>query len=296
MKKIIILISCLIILIIGVFILRKDFPYDFEVVPGDKSLWIINITDWADRDCYVTVTSNEGQRINTILPSKGKLVKIKSLKNGTEYKIYIKRTDFLGRIKYRTASVNTTPEADVDKYIVLVGASVGKSWNLPELSKRMNLKDVFYGYRGKYEFDKSSIIQSLVKSELKPDIVIIKECAAYFPRETYESIKEIEKWVEILQQARIIPILATVVPITETRDFESGNSQMDSINKFNDAVRSLCSKKGILLLDLQEILSNSEKTQKYLDEKYATLDGLHLREETYSLLDKFLTDFINSKT
>jgi lysophospholipase L1-like esterase len=289
----IIVIGVCALILIGVFILRKNFPYDLEVVPTDKGIWVINTTEWADRDCFIVAASDKGQRVTAILPAKINLVKIDGLTNGTSYELNIRRQDILGRLKYKDAVIKATPRSDNKKYIVLVGASVGKSWNLSELSERMNDKKVCYGYRGIYAFDKTAVLQKLIKSQLKPDAVIIKECASYFPRESGASINAIKEWVQVLQDAGIQPILATVVPVTEAHDKERKSPLMASINEFNEAIRTLCSEKGILLLDLQKALSNN-KIERYLDDNYAIEDGLHLKEKTYSsVLDKFLEDFIH---
>jgi hypothetical protein len=287
--------GCALILLIGVFILRKNFPYDLEIMPADKGIWVINTTEWADRDCFIVVASDKGQRATAILPGKINLVKINGLTNGTSYQLNIRRSDILGRLKYKDAIIKFTPSSDIKKYIVMVGASVGKSWNLSELSERMNDKKVYYGYRGIYAFDKTAVLQKLIKSQLKPDAVIIKECAAYFPRESGTGINAIKEWVQVLQDAGIQPILATVVPVTEAHDAERKTPRMASINAFNEGIRTICSEKGILLLDLQKMLSNNKKEERYLDEKYAVQDGLHLREETYkSELDMLLVEFVHN--
>lgn len=279
------------IIVAGVYMIRKDFPYDIEVVPVNNGLWIVNITDWADKDCYVIVESEFGQKKALLSAVKGH-VKIDDLKNSTPYSLTIYRHDILGRIKYRSLVKRSSPRNEADKYIVLVGASVGKTWDLPGLPEREKDFRVAYGYRGQYAFDKSNIIKKLVDSPLKPDAVIIKECAAYFPRDTNPSIDMIKKWITILNNSGIQPILATVVPVTKEHDVDRNSSRMESINSFNVSIRKYSIDNCIPLLDLQEILSN--KAGGYLDERFALPDGLHLNEETYHKhLDIFLYNFIN---
>jgi hypothetical protein len=293
MKKYIIIMASALILTIGVYMVRKEFPYDIEIVPSDRALWIVNLTDWADRDCMVSVKGNGGDRRVVLLSAKSSIINIDGLINGVSYKIDIGRQDLLGRIRYRKIYLQGEPSCDIKKYVVLIGASVGKSWNLPGLSKRMNDKSVSYGYRCEYEFDKSSVINRVINSQLKPDAAIIKECAAYFPREIEESIRAVENWAQSLRNVGILPILATVVPVTKSHDTERKPSRMESINRYNEAIRGVCARRGFYLLDLQKVLSNS-KDQGYLDDKFAASDGLHLREDTYRyLLDEYLVNFIH---
>ena len=279
------------ILVAGVYMIRKDFPYDIEVVPVNNGLWIVNITDWADKDCYVIVESELGQKKVLLSADKG-LVKIDGLKNSTPYNLKIYRHDILGRIKYRSLVKRSAHRNETDKYIVLVGASVGKTWDLPGLAERKMDFRVAYGYRGQYAFDKSNIIKKLVDSPLKPDAVIIKECAAYFPRDTNPSIDMIKQWINILNTSGIQPILATVVPVTKEHDADRNGSRMESINSFNESIRKYSIDNGIPLLDLQQILSN--KDEGYLQERFAVPDGLHLKAETYHKhLDIYLYNFVN---
>ena len=213
----------------GVYVMRKDMPYSFEVVPSNGSFWIYNTTSWADKDCSVKVTDAENNEFSAVLPGQTKSVQIKGLRNDSKYKISIARKDFLGKIKYHSAGISATPSDKVDKYVVLVGASVGRSWKLKDFSQRVQKPDYFFGYRGLYEFDKTPVINSLLKSEKKPDTVIIKECAAYFPRETSESINQIDNWVSRLSQSGIQPVLATVVPVTRENDGASNNGKLSEL-------------------------------------------------------------------
>jgi nicotinamide riboside kinase len=42
------------------------------------------------------------------------------------------------------------------KRIILLGASVGKSWKIEQLSKRINEPEYVFEYEGEYQFDKSN--------------------------------------------------------------------------------------------------------------------------------------------
>ena len=68
------------------------------------------------------------------------------------------------------------------KHVLLLGASVGKAWEIEGLSRRLGLKDYRFEYVGKYDFDKTDALKAiLARKENRPDAVFIKECAAYFP-------------------------------------------------------------------------------------------------------------------
>ena len=68
------------------------------------------------------------------------------------------------------------------KHIVLLGASVGKSWNISLLPERASSRNYRFEYVGCYRFDKSSALEELfLREEERPDAICIKECAAYFP-------------------------------------------------------------------------------------------------------------------
>jgi hypothetical protein len=59
--------------------------------------------------------------------------------------------------------------------IIFVCASVGSAWNINEHFPNLNI-DTY----DEYQFDKGQVIRDILESG-KPDIMIIKECAAYFP-------------------------------------------------------------------------------------------------------------------
>ncbi len=269
--------------------MREEIPYDFEIIPQNQSFWIFNNTSWAGKDCIVNITGpNISQKY--ILKGSKKYLEITGLRNGVAYHLKITRKNLLGKLKYRAYYYSVTP-SDIDSYTVLIGASVGKSWKLRELAARKSIDNHFFGFRGQYDFDKTKVIDSLVRSPIKPNQVIIKECAAYFPRDTYTAISQIKSWTQQLQKADINPILATVVPITENLS-KKNPGQLESINNFNKAIRSLGEENSIPVLDLQNALS-SDAQKGYLNETYSSEDGLHLKPSTYiDQLDNFLLNFL----
>lgn len=288
---IVIMISFVLFMLCLGFYMRSDIPYDFEIIPQDRSLVIVNTTSWASRDCDISIKSADKQYIGT-LSADERYLKFDQLENGQVYTVSISRSDILGKIKYRNFQEESTPH-EVNKYVVLVGASVAKKWNLRQLSARQNLQNTFFGYRGLYEFDKSTLIDNLVAMPLKPDAVIIKECAEYFPRNIDTSLSKIKQWAKQLEDADIEPILATVVPITKSRAKKNPTVQQ-GINDFNNAIRKYGDEKTIKILDLQAALS-SHVDPGYLDETYADRDGLHLENVAYKeRLDMLMINLINS--
>lgn len=277
----------------GVVVMQKELPYDFEVVPGDSRLWVVKLTTWLDRDCFITVEGNGISKKTFDLTKSTKFVALEGLKNGQQYVIKIGRKDLLGKFRYRPLEIKAAPSFEVKKYIVFVGASVGKSWDLPHFADRTTDKTRFIGYRTLYEFDKTPIIEDLKTDPVKPEMVIIKECAAYFPRDVEPGIRQVKEWTMTLQKQNIQPVLATVVPITKARD-EKKKGRMDSINKFNAAIRQLGKANNVPVMDLQAVLSDGS-AGAYLKEEYAAEDGLHLKPETYKTqLDPFMERFLKA--
>ena len=265
--------------------MRKEMPYDFEVVPINQGLLVVNTTTWADKGFLVKVKGPTGSQ-QVELNGASKMVRLSGLENGQDYNVSIRRSDFVGRLKYRRVDFLARPN-NISNYIVLLGASVGKTWNLRELMTRLSLDDHFWGYRGYYEFDKGPLVNELLSALVKPDTVIIKECAAYFPRDTTKSMEKIVQWVEELRRAKITPVLATVVPITAERAGEKPE-QLESLNAFNEALRKFGTEQDVQVLDLQAALAQNEESG-VLAERFADDDGLHLQERAYSeILDPLM--------
>ena len=81
------------------------------------------------------------------------------------------------------------------KRVLLIGASVGDAWNIAKLPERAKLAGYTFESVAEYQFDKSHVIEEIVKSDNKPDFVILKECAAYFPGDFPRYKQFIQGWV-----------------------------------------------------------------------------------------------------
>ena len=198
---------------------------------------------------------------------------------------------------YKKFKKELTPKAGATiKYIVLVGASVGKSWNFPQLTQRYQIgKDIALSYRCRYDFDKSAELNNLLNAPFPVYAIIIKECSAYFPRDLKSSEKQIKAWVSQIRSRNIIPVLATVVPVTRERD-NSSPGKFKSLLKFNDFIRDYAAREDIPLLDLEAALRISD-TDRHLRPDYAQPDGTHLIPEAYNAaLDKIAIQLLKEIT
>ena len=193
--------------------------------------------------------------------------------------------------------------------IVLIGASITEAWHVDGLSART----ADTGFRVTplvlYEFDKSSLVNSVLERPAKPRAVIIKECGAYFPgdQSTYESLVKV--WVQQLREAGIQPVLATALPVTRSQptwtyakqlikryilfrdDYVDNGERLEGIWRYNDWVRRYASQEQLLLLDLEGAITESTGA-RFLPDEFDAGDGLHLNQQAYARLDKALTDLL----
>ena len=161
------------------------------------------------------------------------------------------------------------PASVADKRIVLIGASVGKAWRLHLVFPRVRTLAL-------YAFDKSPLVRRAIAD--RPDAIIIKECAAYFPSDAVRR-DLVERWVQEIRAAHIRPVLATVVPVTRGHALRQVG-RAEAIREFNDYLRELASAQQVPLLDLEAALRSSAR-ERYLEDGLDTGDGLHLARATY---------------
>ncbi len=192
------------------------------------------------------------------------------------------------------------------KRIILLGASVGKAWELPDFPKRTNSEDkfIFETVRA-YQYDKTEALEEIlmrpkrkfrltktyVTGFLKPapqlpDTIIVKECAAYFPGdlESYKTL--MTKWVKRIREANIDVVLATTVSVTATHAAEK-KGRIETIRDFNDWIRDYTKKENIPLLDLEAAL-RTDGENRFLRDDMTSGDGLHLNQKAYGVLDDVL--------
>jgi len=189
--------------------------------------------------------------------------------------------------------------------ILLLGASVGDAWDLTHWADRMKNDEFIFESMAVYVFDKTEALQEILmwpkrkfrisrnylKGLLqgppqKPEAIIFKECAAYFPGdlEKYKSL--IKKWVAMCQAAGIKPIIATVVPVTVEHDVKR-QGRLQGILTYNDWVKVYTRENSLVCLDLESVMRISEN-QRSLRPDLTSGDGLHLNPAAYGLLDVYL--------
>ncbi len=208
---------------------------------------------------------------------------------------------------------------DIDKSksvtkVLILGASVGQSWRIDSLAERIKDSSLQYEFIAKFDPDKTDILdQALNRKDNKPDLIILKQCAAYFrsDQEVYDSelvdhYKNLaESWVEKSLNNGVIPILATVVPISEKmpvmvkmkrivkkyilqKDISPyyRKTRLEGILDYNDWVREYAKQNNLEVLDLEYYVRISD-TNRWLNHDFTT-DGLHLNKKAYQRLDPIL--------
>lgn len=193
---------------------------------------------------------------------------------------------------------------DGTKKIVLLGASIGRGWNIGELPQRMPGAEYAFEYVAAGGFDKSRKLEEVLgRGDNRPDAVILKECAAYFPGDLglYKSL--MTGWIERCLSAGVVPIPATVVPVTRFHAFKKfgidilkmrnpfkqgapfRQKRQKQILEYNDWIRLYCRGKGCVVLDLEKAVRKNER-KRYLRSRLAKIDGLHLNKNGYRALDR----------
>jgi hypothetical protein len=74
-------------------------------------------------------------------------------------------------------------------------------------------------------------------------------------------------------------VLATVVPVTRSHA-KDRPGRAEGLWAFNDWLRELCVSEGLALLDLEAALRTSA-SDRHLDDRLDSGDGLHLSRKTY---------------
>ena len=191
------------------------------------------------------------------------------------------------------------------KHIVLLGASVGKAWDISQLPERIGNHEYTFEYVGEYSFDKTEkLMNILYRKQNKPDAIIIKECAAFFPGNLKAYQDLIIKWVEPCRKENVVPILTTVVPVVDTfplrmflinllhKKLYYPNNVLKSIIIFNDWIKEFAKKENLVVLDLESAVRISNRN-RHLRNNFAKKDGLHLNDKAYKKLDKIIIPTLN---
>jgi GDSL-like Lipase/Acylhydrolase family len=206
------------------------------------------------------------------------------------------------------ASASDLKRAAKPTRVVLIGASIGQEWNLPEIPKRSQLSGYEFEALQVWQFDKSEKLDEILmrparKFRLTPsyfkgllqeppqpaDVVILKECSSYFPEDLrLERKRELmEQWVHRVRDKNIKVMIATVVPVTRTRAALDRGKQ-ETVREYNDWVRDYARSNDIVLLDLEAAL-RTDGRERYLRDDLTSGDGSHLNRKAYDILDGVMT-------
>lgn len=188
------------------------------------------------------------------------------------------------------------------KQVVLIGASIGKAWDLPALAKRAGNEKYEFNSFAVYDFDKTAALTDLLSSEgHKPDIIIIKECASSFPGDLERYKRLVKNWVETCREAGTQPVLATTVPVVKSFPlrifllsltrlrFKWPKGTFEGIVEYNDWIRDYAAREGLPVLDLEKALRSGPK-DRYLKSSFALKDGLHINDAAYKVLDTLMVE------
>ena len=190
------------------------------------------------------------------------------------------------------------------KHIVLLGASVGYAWNIPALPQRAGIDRYRFEYVHGSPFDKSKVLKEILgRTENKPDMIFLKECAAYFPGDLDRYKALMIQWIGECRESGVVPIPTTVVPVTKLhaykvfayhilklRDpFRFGSPfrqlRLKSILAYNDWLLAYCRENGVVVLDLEAAVRRSA-VKRSLRSDLAKVDGLHLKPKAYQFFDR----------
>ena len=190
------------------------------------------------------------------------------------------------------------------KEIVLLGASVGYYWNIPDLPKRTKVQGYTFEYVGADGFDKSTPLGSILNRANPPDAIFLKECAAYFPGNLVHYQNLMKGWVGECQKKGVVPALVTVGPVREPTIWKlqywkniikkiiypnkpTVEARLRDLAAFNDWIRKYALEQNLPILDLEKTLRISE-TDRRLREDFDGGDGLHLNSNAYAKLDQIV--------
>jgi len=197
-------------------------------------------------------------------------------------------------------------------HIVLIGASIGKSWNLPELPRRVDSGGHTFEALQVWEYDKSEAVEEtlmrparkfkftasyfkgfLESSPQRADLVILKECSSYFGGDAQLQRKKelFQRWVADVRARNIPVMVTTVAPITRARAARerNGEGKQAAIREFNDWVRAYAKERRLALLDLEKALRTDDR-ERYLRDDLTSGDGSHLNRAAYDILDRVMLD------
>lgn len=174
-----------------------------------------------------------------------------------------------------------------DLTVVFVGASITENWDFDHYFAGYNFEKVIH-----YDWDKTQVWDEV--QDLHPDIVLVKECGAYFYTEGGTPLGEfessIQSMVDRIRNLGAIPILCTTLPV-DVGYGDCTQAQLDDLRAFNDWVRSYCSGQGIILMDYYQSIADA---QGQLPATRHDGDGLHPNSAGYDVLSPLVIPTLQS--
>jgi hypothetical protein len=190
-------------------------------------------------------------------------------------------------------------------HVILIGASIGRAWNLAEWPCRVGAPDFTAEALAVWQFDKTEAVEEVLlrparkfhftrtylrslfePSPRAPNVVILKECSSYFPGDQLWQRRQVRLWLERLQGRGVRTMLATVVPVTAARATADPAKQA-SLLEYNRWIREYSQAQSVPVLDLERAVS-PEGRDSDLPVEYALPDGTHLNAAGYAALDRAL--------
>jgi lysophospholipase L1-like esterase len=163
--------------------------------------------------------------------------------------------------------------------VVFFGASITRRWDLESDFPKVNM--INRGVGGQLVPGMLSRFKRDVL-DLKPDAVIIKFCSINIrPHQQLQMLQEgMTMMAEMAQTKGIKPIISTIIPAGKPEAHIGDFSVADSLNKFNDWVRSYAESSGLPLIDFAAAI---EDDQGYLPRDCST-DPVHVNDKGYGIL------------
>ena len=174
-----------------------------------------------------------------------------------------------------------------DRSVVFVGASITENWDFERYFAGYKFQKVIH-----YDWDKTQAWDQVLARD--PDIVLVKECAAYFYTGGGTPLGEFENsvrgMVERIRASGAIPVLCTTIPVDVGRG-DCTQAQLNDLRAFNDWLRSYCSGQNIALLDYCQRIADA---QGQLPASCHEGDGLHPNAAGYDILSPLVIPALES--
>ncbi len=174
-----------------------------------------------------------------------------------------------------------------DLTVVFVGASITENWDFGHYFSGRDFQKVIH-----YDWDKTQVWDQV--RALHPDVVLVKECGAYFyteggtPLGEYES--SIQNMVGNIRSIGAVPILCTTLPV-DVGYGDCTQAQLDDLRAFNDWLRGYCSSQNIVLMDYYQRIADASGQ---LPAAYHDGDGLHPNSAGYDVISPLVIPTLES--